>query len=358
MQHDPDDALWQTLALQEAALDGAALDCAAHLRLPLTKADRRALDRGLKHLSDRLMPVTLTANRIRYAQNAAAPEGPRTDSRQRSLSDVDARVRRLVQVMARVRRIMAARPQSLYPPDDLRDLRSEQALASDRVHVALNRVLNPESQDAAAETFGCFPDIPLPPSRFMTHAHAAYRTALVQRRPEPLRFLDVGCGGGIKVLLAAEFFARADGLEYDAGYAAVARQVLTRAGRLPSQVIHGDALTFDRYGDYDVIYFYQPMKSPEGLIALEQQIIAQARPGTLLIAPYALFSDRAESLGCGRVDGAVYLTRTSSPEARAVCRQAEHIGIEIRRPDDRKYPPGGYLRTLIDACHAVGYEVI
>lgn len=358
MQHDPDEALWQALSTQEAALDRAALDCAAHLRLPLSRADRRALNRGLQQLSDRLMPVTLAANRIRFSQGAAPPGSRRIDNRHRSLSDLDARLRKLVQLMARYRRIMAARPQPLYPPDDLRDLRSEQSMASDRVHVALNRVLNPESQEAAAESFGCYPDIPLPPSRFMTHAHAAYRVTLVQRRPEPLRFLDVGCGGGLKVLLAAEFFARADGLEYDAGYAAAARRVIDRAGRLPSQVIHGDALTFDRYGDYDVIYFYQPMKSPEGLIALERQITAQARPGTLLIAPYGLFSGRAESLGCGRVDGAVYLTQTSSPEARAVCRQAEHIGIEIPRPDDRKYVTNGYLKTLIDACHAVGYEVV
>jgi predicted O-methyltransferase YrrM len=168
----------------------------------------------------------------------------------------------------------------------------------------------------------------------------------------------VGCGGGIKVLLAAEYFPRADGLEYDAGYAATARQVLDRAGRLPSRVIHADALSFDGYGEYDVIYFYQPMKSPDGLRALEQRIATQARPGTILIAPYGLFSDRAEALACGRVDGAVYLAATPAAKAEALRKRAERIGIEIPRPDDWTYLNSGYLRTLIEACHAVGYEVV
>jgi SAM-dependent methyltransferase len=354
MTQTPDEALRRTLAAQEADLDRAALACAAHLRLPLSRADRQALDRALTALSERLLQVTMTANRIRFAR-----DGEGAEHRQRSLAEVDARVRKLSQVIALYRRIMAARRQPLYPPDDeKRSLRSEQALASDRVQIALNKVVNPEAQDAAAETLGCWPDIPLPPSRFLHHAHAAYRTALALRIPGPLRFLDVGCGGGIKVLLAAEFFPRADGLEYDAGYAATARQVLDRAGRLPSRVIHGDALSFDGYADYDVIYFYQPMKSPEGLRALEARIAAQARRGTILIAPYGIFSDRAEALGCGRVDGAVYLAGTPAAEARAIRKRAERIGIEIPRPEDWKYLNDGYLRTLIDACHAVGYEVV
>lgn len=354
MDQQPADALRRTLAAHEAELDRAALDCAAHLRLPLSRADRKALEAGLAHLSGILLRVTMTANRIRFAKDGAGAE-----IRQRSLAEVDARVYKLSQVMAGIHRIKTARPQKLYPPDEApRDLRSEQALASDRVYIALNKVVNPESQNAAAKTLGCWSDIPLPPSQFLGHAHAAYRTALAQRRPGPLRFLDVGCGGGIKVLLAAEFFPRADGLEYDAGYAATARQVLDRAGRLPSQIIHGDALSFEGYGAYDVIYFYQPMKSIEGLQALEQRIATKARPGTILIAPYGLFSERAESLGCGRIDGAVYLAGTSAVDAQGIRARAEHVGVEIPRPEDWKYLQGGYLKTLIDACHAAGYEVV
>jgi SAM-dependent methyltransferase len=353
MQQDPDEALWRPLAADEAEADRAAQDCAALLRLPLSAGDALAVDRALDRLRachGRIGQVSDSLCRSRG--------GVRSEAQQRMVSDLSSRVHALGRALETVRRIMVTGAQPLYPEDVPRDLRSEQALASDRAYIALNKAVNPEGQAEAAVDLGCFPDIPLAPSLFLHHAHAAYRVALAQRRPAPLRFLDVGCGGGLKVLLAAEFFGRADGLEYDTGYADTARRVLDRAGRQPSQVIHGDALTFEGYGDYDVIYFYQPMKSPEGLIALERQIIAQARPGTILIAPYALFSDRSESLGCGRVDGAVYLTRTLPPEAREVCRQAEYMGIEIARPDDTKYETDGYLKTLIDACHAVGYEVV
>lgn len=355
MGQDPDGALRQTVATQETALEAAARDCAHHLVLPLTQANRPALEQAVSRLSDAMRLVTVAANRIRFAWG----DGPDLAARQRSLADLDARMRTLARVMLVIGQIMSARPRPLYPPDDApRNLWTEQALAADRVHVALNRVVNPEPQDAAAEGLGCFADIPLPPSRFMAHAHAAYRVALAQRRPQPARFLDVGCGGGIKVLLAAEFFPCADGLEYDAGYAATARRVLDRAGRVPSQVILADALTFDGYGDYDVLYFYQPMKSPEGLIALEQRIARCARPGTILIAPYGMFSDRAESLGCGRVDGAVYLAGTSARDAERIRRKARHIGVEIPRPQDWNHLNDGYLRTLVDACSRVGYEVI
>ncbi len=353
MEHDPHAALRRALAEKEAWLDRMAQDFAAQFPLPPAVPDDPNLSRAVTLLSDGLQQLTSAANRLRFSRGGAPP-----GDLHRSLAEVDARARRFASLIASIRRIIMAGPRPLYPEDDLRDLWSEQALASDRVYMALNRVVNPESQNEAAETLGCWPDIPLRNSRFLHHVHAAYRVALAQGRPAPVRFLDVGCGGGMKVLLAAEFFACADGLEYDPGYAATARQVLDRAGRLPSQVVQGDALTFDGYGDYDVIYFYQPMQSPEGLIALEQRIATLARPGTILIAPYGLFSDRAQSLGCGRVDGAVYLAATPDDEAAAVCRRAERFGVEIPRTDDWKSLTPGYVKTLVDACHLAGYEVV
>src|SRR4051812_34867677 len=51
-------------------------------------------------------------------------------------------------------------------------------------------------------------------------------TAIFPQRKD-FSFLDVGCGIGLKVLLASKFFARADGVEFEAGYAETAAKVLT-----------------------------------------------------------------------------------------------------------------------------------
>ncbi len=81
----------------------------------------------------------------------------------------------------------------------------------------------------------------------------------------PGTFLDVGSGIGEKpfVAYACGRFNRCDGLEYDARTLAVADFLLNQLQteiRYPIRFELGDALQFDRYADYDVIYMYRPMK--------------------------------------------------------------------------------------------------
>ncbi len=101
------------------------------------------------------------------------------------------------------------------------------------------------------------------------------------------RFLDVGCGMGEKVFLAFALgrFSQCDGLEYDAKMAAVADFLFNRIAtpdRYPVCIIQGDALEFDRYGDYDVVYMYRPFREREPMSRLVRRIAAQLKPGAIM----------------------------------------------------------------------------
>ena len=186
-------------------------------------------------------------------------------------------------------------------------------------------------QAETASELGCFPDIRLRPQEFAAHALAAYRVSLVLGHFGKARFVDVGCGGGSKLLLASRYFTRADGIEFDRGYVGSARR-LVEACRLPkSEVFEANALEFDQYDQYDVVYFYQPMKDPELLQELERIITSSVRPGTVLVAPYPSFATRAEDLGAGHVEGRVFVAGIDAEAARQVKEDAEHTGVQIVR---------------------------
>ncbi|MBT8144397.1 MAG: class I SAM-dependent methyltransferase [Gammaproteobacteria bacterium] len=220
-------------------------------------------------------------------------------------------------------------PVPLYPEMKLEPIVLQQLKVSDDIITGLQRLLNPIEQDAQAEGHGCYPDVGLPQSRFLRHLHAAYRVLLVQRRGLPKRFIDIGCGGGLKVLSAARFFDEAAGLEYDLGYVKSARELLRLDDHGMTEVIHGDALAFDDYGRFDVIYFFKPMNSPEKLEDLERRIIERSRPGTVLMAPYREFEVTASQLQCPKICGRLFLVGASPEEAAAVREQAMNTGLCI-----------------------------
>jgi protein-L-isoaspartate O-methyltransferase len=246
-------------------------------------------------------------------------------------------------------------PQPLYWASDGRPAAAvTQADVSDTLFNSLHKLLNPQSQDAAAYDHGCYPDIGLSNSVFLEHAHAAYRAFLAQRRRHGARFLDVGCGAGLKVVSAVEFFERADGIEFDVGYADTAKALFDAMGLGQCHVMQADALTFEAYGDYDVIYFYRPMRDEAAMRALEARIVEQARPGTLLIAAYGGFAARHADLGCGRLDGHVYVAGANEAQANELRNAAEHIGVSVRRRETKLQ---GLWEPLLAASHANGYGI-
>ena len=84
-------------------------------------------------------------------------------------------------------------------------------------------------------------------------------------------FLDVGCGPG-NILWSAKTILNpknTHGIEYDSYYASIAEVLLS--GMLGSKVFNMDALNFDRYEDYDVIYFYCPISNRKLQVELERK---------------------------------------------------------------------------------------
>ncbi len=215
-------------------------------------------------------------------------------------------------------------------PAQIPDLLARQMAQADAQHAAIRKILNPLEQSEAALAHGCFPDIGLPHSIFLAHLQAARRVLAAQGKTSTARFLDVGCGGGLKVLAAADFCAEADGLEYDAGYVQAAETLFSLSALDTCRVIHGDALTFERYDDYDVVYFYRPVRDHEQLCELERRIVSSVRPGTILIAPYDSFAMRLDGLDCVGIERFLYLAQTDTETAEQVVEQAEHFGASMR----------------------------
>ncbi|MFT6675185.1 MAG: SAM-dependent methyltransferase [Sulfitobacter sp.] len=227
--------------------------------------------------------------------------------------------------------------------------------ASDDVFHWLHAMLNPAEQSADAQDHACFPDIALANSEFHEHMHAAYRVALAQKRGSALRFLDVGCGGGLKVLTANRYFPKADGFDFDPAYVAAAQRLIALDDRLACHVFQQDALTYEGYGSYDVIYFYRPISDEPVLMEMERRIIAQARPGTILIAPYVSFPERHQELGCGHIDGAVYVAGMSPRKADLLRIKAERVGQYIVKPDQA--PLRSIWAALLQVSRSNGFDI-
>jgi hypothetical protein len=251
------------------------------------------------------------------------------------------------------------RPTDLYQNRQLQwtpEAQREQAI--DRLMRNLHNFVNHmEKQDSVSAEKGHFKDIPLLMSVFNDHMMAAYRVCLAQERKRPVRFLDVGCGGGTKVLSASEYFGHADGLEFDPSYVHAARTLFSNIRYDIGEVFQADALVFDRYDAYDVVYFYRPISNPDLMIQLERRICESVKPGTVLIAPYSYFAERFTDYYCGHVCGNIWLAQTSQAAADQVRVHAETMGsVLVPRPVGWENNAGA-LRPLVEALHSNGMTI-
>jgi len=231
-------------------------------------------------------------------------------------------------------------PMQPVEPDDLLN----------RVYEAFHRLANPSSQASSAQGYGCFADIAFPIKHFENLMSAAYRISLAQNPNRSLRFIDVGCGGGTKIFAATRFFQQVDGLDYDEGYTNAATETLRSLGISNSKIFHADALKFDSYSNYDVIYFYRPMQSDTLLEEMEQRVVKTARPGTILVMPYNGPMHAREGIECAHITGSIFVTGISQPEADQLRLDAEATSTEVLVRSARQAYETGYWAPVLDAA--------
>jgi 2-polyprenyl-3-methyl-5-hydroxy-6-metoxy-1,4-benzoquinol methylase len=100
---------------------------------------------------------------------------------------------------------------------------------------------------------------------------------------EKLKFLDCGCGIGNVVLLATLAGLDAYGLEYDEKTLNTGREFLKLFGvDGEKRLFQGDLLTFDNFGDYDILYGYCPMSNGELEQQFEHRLASQMKIGAMV----------------------------------------------------------------------------
>lgn len=138
-----------------------------------------------------------------------------------------------------------------------------------------------ELEFAAGQVFADADENCYPNASFSVLQFIANLRLIKNRCSQDARFLDVGCGLGSKVGIAQSLGFDAYGLEINPQYAAIASEQVG-----PNRILCTDAVGFREYGNFDVIYFYNPMVSGE----IEQAIMANAKLGAIVYHAITLHS--------------------------------------------------------------------
>lgn len=191
-------------------------------------------------------------------------------------------------------------------------------------------------------------DIALPFTRFVDYALEARRLARALGKTGPLRFTDIGCGVGLKLVQAAAVFEQVHGLEYEPHRAAQAADLMGQRATVDC----GDALLFDGYGRFDVIYAFRPIADEDLMAQAEARMIEQARAGVVLIMPYPDFEVRHTALGCVKIRDAIYVSGYAPAQIETALRLLPHVGTCLHhlRPIAE-----GFSRPLRDALRRWGH---
>ncbi|MEX0312043.1 MAG: hypothetical protein AB3N17_17550 [Tateyamaria sp.] len=278
----------------------------------------------------------------------------------KAISDAQKRLRYAARFETAVRAQLAMprrplTPEHVPPDRDVEVMDHVVTMFLDGMHRAANPTAYTQSAEANARGFHC--DIALPMLQFSRMIAAAYRICLAQRKTGPLRFLDVGSGGGTKVLAATTCFDQCDGLEYEQDTVETGQRLLSILSPETCRLMHGDATEFDGYGDYDVIYFYRPLADAEGALRMEGKMFEQAKPGTVLVVAGGLFSENLAARGIQRLSHHIYVTGLTEGDAALLRKRAEHMGTDVPGYGRRALPDLGYWTVLRAACAQNGVQI-
>lgn len=107
-------------------------------------------------------------------------------------------------------------------------------------------------------------------------------------------FLDVGCGIGTKLVMANKMGWKVSGIEIHEPYMEKATLIAPFA-----ELERIDANLYDGYGDFDLVYLYNPMIEVRRSALLARHIVSLMRPGAFLFAAAYLI----EIPGTTRIQG-------------------------------------------------------
>lgn len=147
-------------------------------------------------------------------------------------------------------------------------------------------------------------------------------------------FLDLGSGKGGALIVAAMLGLEATGVEYNDELIALAKRVTTQKvlpkGLPKMRTIQGDILQWTPDKDYDIVYFYHPLRDSVAWGRFRQHVVRTFKEGQLIAALHD------PKLGLGyesvRSVGNIYTNDLS------VINRSSHIPCEYKTP-------GGALRA-------------
>jgi SAM-dependent methyltransferase len=128
-------------------------------------------------------------------------------------------------------------------------------------------------------------------------------------------FLECGSGFGFVAALARELGFRVTGVEVTPGYVAISR------GLFPSVPIEeADLMTSDRFGDFDVAYYFGPFADDEVQARFERRLEQDLRPGGIILANRKVTHDwkNGETFELLSTDGSLFwaIQKRASPGAK------------------------------------------
>lgn len=338
---------------QEAELLQAMRFAASQIVPPFTPGIRARIKAAF--LNVHRLHAQLNDTWLRQLHLPKPAAGPGFGAEQVYFNAVRRRLNLALEVRGVLQQVLAAKPLPVMP-DAAPGATAigRQLYAYESAFYQLHDYLSPPRPNPE-DHVGKYNDIPLPFSHFFRLIQLARRTALALGREAPVSFLDVGCGVGLKVLQAAQVFEIAQGLEYDNSRVTVADQLVRRPYRPDDKVWQADALHYQGYAGHDVIYAYKPLSFHDLLVQMEQRIVEQARPGTVLVMPYSEFEDRYAAYGCGRVDAMVYVTGVNDRAIKPLLRKIGRIGFIVPEPAHLRNFDEGFVAPLANVLRRWGH---
>ena len=127
----------------------------------------------------------------------------------------------------------------------------------------------------------CYNFIPKLNSNFFNQLEIVNKILHTEDKPR-ITFLDVGCGVGSKLAIAKLFyFSNVHGIEINPIYIDNAKKIFNIC---KENIFVVDALNFENYNEYDIIYFYCPFRNWELEKKLEIKIKNDMKSGSFLLA--------------------------------------------------------------------------